>query len=65
MKKILMFLSILKVFPDSDDNLQKNGFHVMLIGIKSPLEINQIIPITLTFSDGSDMLVNAKVQTTE
>ncbi len=50
--------------PHGDDHLQKNGFHVMLIGIKSPLEVNQVIPITLTFSDGSSMLVDAKVETT-
>lgn len=52
----------IKIRPKSDDNLQRNGFHVMLINIKSPLEVNQIVPITLIFSDGSDMLVNAKVE---
>lgn len=52
----------IKIRPKSDDNLQRNGFHVMLINLKSPLEVNQIVPITLIFSDGSDMLVNAKVE---
>ncbi len=52
----------INVRPNSDDHLQKNGFHVMLIGIQSPLRANQIVPITLIFSDGSDMLVNAKVE---
>lgn len=52
----------IKIPPNSDDNLQRNGFHVMLMDIKSPLEVNQMIPVTLIFSDGSDMLVNAKVE---
>ena len=45
----------------ADRDLHQGGFHVMLIGLKDQLKAGEIIPITLVFEDGSDLLIKAKV----
>ncbi len=42
--------------------LQPGGYHVMLIGLKAPLQDGQKVPLTLTFDDGSSKAVSAPVQ---
>jgi len=41
--------------------LKPGGLHVMLINMKAPLNEAQIVPITLTFDDGSSKQVDVKV----
>jgi periplasmic copper chaperone A len=41
--------------------LKPGGFHVMLIEMKAPLKEGDVVPITLTFDDGSSKKVDAKV----
>lgn len=42
--------------------LQPGGLHVMLIDLKAPLKEGDVVPITLSFDDGSSKKVDAKVQ---
>lgn len=41
--------------------LKPGGLHVMLIDLKAPMKEGDIVPITLTFDDGSAKQVDAKV----
>lgn len=41
--------------------LKPGGLHVMLIEMKAPMKEGDVIPITLTFDDGSSKKVDAKV----
>lgn len=41
--------------------LKPGGLHVMLIDLKAPLKEGDIVPITLSFDDGSSKQVDAKV----
>ncbi len=42
--------------------LKPGGLHVMLIDLKAPMKEGDVVPITLTFDDGSSKQVDAKVQ---
>ncbi len=42
--------------------LEPGGFHVMLIGLKQPLKVDQVVDINVNFDDGSSELVKAKVK---
>ena len=42
-------------------NLAPGGFHVMFINIASPLEIGQIIELTLDFEKADDMVIEVEV----
>lgn len=42
--------------------LQPGGLHVMLIDMKAPLKEGDVVPMTLTFDDGSSKQVDVKVQ---
>jgi len=44
-----------------DQDLHYGGLHVMLLGLKKPLSDHQKVPVTLIFSDGSWLKVEAKV----
>jgi periplasmic copper chaperone A len=44
----------------SDTELSYSSLHVMLIGLKQPLQNNSIVPIKLKFDDGSELTINAK-----
>ena len=48
--------------PNNEDNLHKGGLHVMLIGLTKPLKINQMVPVTLIFHDGSWITIRARVR---
>ncbi|MBS1191638.1 MAG: hypothetical protein H6R10_3430 [Rhodocyclaceae bacterium] len=41
--------------------LKPGGLHVMLIDLKAPMQEGNVVPITLTFDDGSSKKVEAKV----
>ncbi|MDD2884182.1 MAG: copper chaperone PCu(A)C [Dechloromonas sp.] len=41
--------------------LQPGGLHVMLIDLKTPLKEGDIVPVTLSFDDGSEKTVDAPV----
>lgn len=41
--------------------LKPGGLHVMMINMKTTLSEGQVVPITLTFDDGSSKQVEAKV----
>ncbi len=43
--------------------LKPGGFHVMLIDLKKPLELGQMVDITLNFDDGSSTEFQAEVKT--
>ena len=42
--------------------LSPGGFHIMLINLKKPFNKGDIVPITLHFQDGSNILVKAEVR---
>ncbi|PKO86648.1 MAG: hypothetical protein CVU18_13950 [Betaproteobacteria bacterium HGW-Betaproteobacteria-12] len=41
--------------------LKPGGLHVMLIDLQAPMKEGDVVPITLTFDDGSSKQVDAKV----
>ncbi|MFN4341682.1 MAG: copper chaperone PCu(A)C [Azonexus sp.] len=41
--------------------LKPGGLHVMLIDLKAPMKEGDVVPITLTFDDGSSKQVDARV----
>jgi len=41
--------------------LQPGGLHVMMIDLKAPMKEGDVVPITLTFDDGSSKQIEAKV----
>jgi copper(I)-binding protein len=41
--------------------LKPGGLHVMLINLNAPMKEGDVVPITLTFDDGSSKKVDAKV----
>jgi len=41
--------------------LQPGGMHVMMIDLKAPMKEGDVVPITLTFDDGSSKQIEAKV----
>lgn len=43
--------------------LAPGGFHIMLIGLKKPLELGQMVEITVNFDDGSSEKTTAEVKT--
>ncbi len=49
--------------PKSDENLQADGMHLMLLGLKQTLRTGDTIPVLLIFGDGSSMTVKATVAT--
>ncbi|MBK1643335.1 hypothetical protein CKO25_01425 [Thiocapsa imhoffii] len=42
--------------------LQPGGLHLMLIGLKQPLEVGGIVDLTLVFEDGERLQIQAPVQ---
>jgi len=42
--------------------LQPGGLHIMLIGLHEQLRLNQKVPLTLTFADGSSKSIEAPVR---
>lgn len=42
--------------------LQPGGFHIMLIGLKQPLELGQMVDMKVNFDDGSSEEIKAEVK---
>ncbi|MBE8168498.1 MAG: copper chaperone PCu(A)C [Shewanella sp.] len=42
--------------------LSQSGNHIMIIGLKKPLELGQKVPLTLMFSDNSQMTIELPVK---
>ena len=47
---------------DGETILKPGGFHVMLIGLKQPLDLGQIVEIKFDFDDGSSQQIQAEVK---
>ena len=45
--------------------LKMGGYHVMLWNLKAPLEVGQKVTVTLNFSDGTSLPIEAVVRSTE
>lgn len=45
----------------NDLSLQPNGYHIMLINLKQPIQIGDMVPVTLIFDDGSQKHITAEV----
>ncbi len=43
-------------------SLAPGGYHVMLMGLKQPLKLGELVSVTLTFESGEDVVVDAEVR---
>jgi len=43
-------------------NLKPGGLHIMLMGLKQNLELGQTIPLKLSFANGGDTEIQAKIE---
>ena len=48
--------------PGETISLEPGGLHIMLFDLSAPLNPGDQVPITLTFSDGSNMAISAQVR---
>lgn len=55
---------LIEIKPKEEAVLKPGGLHVMLIDLKAPMKEGDLVPITLTFDDGSSKKVDAKVMRT-
>ena len=52
------------VLPDHEDvTLKSGGYHLMLIGLKKPLEEGDVVPLTLNFEHAKPVSTELTVQT--
>jgi copper(I)-binding protein len=54
-------VAAIEIKAKGETKLQPGGLHVMLINLKAPMKEGDVVPITLTFDDGSSKNVDAKV----
>jgi copper(I)-binding protein len=54
-------VAAIEVKSKGETALKPGGLHVMLIDMKAPMKEGDVVPITLTFDDGSSKKVDAKV----
>ena len=52
----------LQVPVDGKVQLKPGGYHIMLIKLKAPLKKDQVVPVTLKFTTGQVLTVNAHVK---
>lgn len=52
----------LQVPVDGKVQLKPGGYHIMLIKLKSSLKQDQVVPLTLKFTTGQELTVNARVK---
>ncbi len=52
----------IEVAPGEPSVLQPGGLHVMLIGLKQPLNEGEMVPVTLTFEKAGDVEIMSHVQ---
>ena len=43
-------------------SLAPGGYHVMLMGLKQPLKLGELVSVTLTFESGEEVVVDAEVR---
>ena len=55
-------LSELRVPANGQISLAPKGYHIMLIGLLKPISEGEVIPLSLNFSDGSIVTVEAVVR---
>ncbi|MEN9478771.1 MAG: hypothetical protein RLZZ298_166 [Pseudomonadota bacterium] len=54
-------VAAIEVKSKGETALKPGGLHVMLINLNAPMKEGDVVPITLTFDDGSSKKVDAKV----
>jgi periplasmic copper chaperone A len=54
-------LSAIDIKANSEAVLKPGGMHVMMINLKAPMKEGDMVPITLTFADGSSKQFDARV----
>ena len=54
-------VAAIEVKSKGETALKPGGLHVMLINLHAPMKEGDVVPITLTFDDGSSKKVDAKV----
>jgi len=52
----------LQVPVDGKVTMKPGGYHVMLINLKEPLQKGQVVPVTIKFTAGQELTVQAKVK---
>ena len=55
-------LSNLRVPANGQTSLAPKGYHIMMIGLRRPISEGEVIPLSLNFSDGSIVNVDAVVR---
>lgn len=50
--------------PPGDSVLAPGGSHLMLMGLRQPLRIGDVVPVTVTLGDGQRLLLKASVRAT-
>ena len=58
----MSYIKSLKLEGNKTTTLKHDGYHIMLIGLKKTLKAGDTVPLTLTFNDGSSIVVNAPVR---
>jgi periplasmic copper chaperone A len=51
----------LELPPGAEVHLEPGGMHIMLMGLRQPLEEGESIPITFTFRQAGDIIVSAPI----
>lgn len=54
-------VSAIEIKSKSEAVLKPGGLHIMLIDLKAPMKEGDVVPITLSFDDGSSKVIDAKV----
>ena len=54
-------VAAIEIKSKGEATLKPGGLHVMLINLNAPMKEGDVVPITLTFDDGSSKKVDAKV----
>jgi periplasmic copper chaperone A len=52
----------LEIAPGKTEIFQPGGLHLMLFGLKAPIEAGQDVPLTLQFEDGTTREIIAKAK---
>ena len=52
----------ISIAANSETALKPGGYHIMLIGLKKAIKPDDVIDITLSFSDGSEQVIKAEVK---
>lgn len=55
-------LDAIELPPGASVELKPGGHHLMLVGLKAPLELGKSIPLKLTFEKAGDVMVEVKVE---